>query len=165
MSLQSRLASLISAIGTAIKADRTRLTAIEAMIGDRRVWTSPAVSTTTLTAYQTKITGTQVLNGGTYRVTVSFGYNSDSTTVDFIARFLINGALAHTGTELLRREATEVAGVFLTTGNDQQLGFTRIFHVTLPQGINTFLLQWATSGNGVPASIWDALVSVERVSL
>lgn len=166
MSLQSRLASLITGIGSAFKADRARLSELEARIVDRHVLSSAAVETHNSNGFSTKIDETITVVGGTYSPTVSYSYNHNNlSNNDFLSRFSIDGQAMHTAPELHRQEVKDVAGQFGTTGSNQTYGFTRVLDdITLTAGEHQVLLEWGGTDTA-NSSMWDAVVTIERTSL
>ena len=128
---------------------------------------SAAVSTSTSTGYTNKInTTTSNLPAGTYRLTVSYNWNVDSTTGDFVSRILFDGTNldAANNNEMHRQEAKDSAGTFDSTATDQKYGFTKTYYVTVgTAGTKTVQLQWASSVSGTEASLWNANIEVIRV--
>lgn len=150
----------------------SRLDAIEAMIADRHVLQDSGVSISTSTAQTDKINGSVTVDGGTYDVEVSYGWNGDIGSNDFVSVFEIDGAPVDITNELHRQEPKDVAGnpavtdpLDLTRTN-QAHGFTRTFHgVALTAGAHTVRLAWFTGSGGNEASIWGASIKITRVSL
>ena len=169
MSLQSRLSALITAIGNEFKSYDARVSALEGGSADGILATSPSVLTTTNGVFQDKINVTDTIAGGNYKLTISYGYNYNSQTSDFVSRVLIDGVVAHTGDELHRQEPKDSAGTgsgdLSGTGTNQAFSFTRVLvPISLTAGSHNIQLQVA-SGGGSAASIWDAVILLERIAV
>jgi hypothetical protein len=126
------------------------------------------VSTTLLTAMQSKVAGTTALLPiGTYKVTVSYVWNHDANTDDFEAEFLWDGvALTSYGSALMHKaEPKDSAGNTSATGSAQAYPVTMVYYVpTVGVSTHTIGLNYRTDNGANESSIWDASVAVERVS-
>lgn len=122
---------------------------------------SDATTTTTLAKPFTKLTlGPHELSQGTYELLVSYGWNADSTSSDFLAFVHQNGVqLGQTH----QQEPKDAGGSFLSTGTNQKLYTTRAFSLDLPAGIYTWTLSFGPEKAGNEASMWDALMRVRKV--
>ena len=179
MSLATQVDSLADRVGTEIKDHDGRLDTIEAalvtlgaidlttiedFLNARESFNSAAVEINTTTTLQDKINvTTKTLPAGDYRVTVSYGWNSDSGTQDFRSTFQINGANQTSfGTDFHRQEAKDNGGNTASTASNQHHGLTRTMIVTLPAGTHNLRLAWRTSSAGTEASMWDATIIIEK---
>ncbi len=125
-----------------------------------------AVSTTTSTTFQPKISGnTSSLPAGDYKILVSYSWNHNATQNDFEARFLFDGAaVGQNGSGLIHKaEPKDSAGNFSGTGSSQQYTFTQAFYVTVTAGVKSVALDYRSDVNGVASSIWDASIEIIRV--
>jgi len=123
---------------------------------------STGVSTTTSASAQNKITlTTATLEAGVYRLEVSYGWNGDSTVTDFIARVQQDGSDLG---EWHWQEPKDSGGAFGSTGTAQRHYMTRIYHLSLSAQSYTFTLDYATATAGDEASIWDAYMTLWRMS-
>lgn len=122
---------------------------------------SAAISTTTSTQWQGKVTlTTSTLEAGVYILLVSYGWSMDSTSSDFEARVL-QGA-----TEIGQhhvQEPKDSGGSFGFTGTNQRHYAARQFVLNLSQGSYTYHLQHRTGRAGSESSMWDATLSLWRV--
>ena len=167
MSLQTRLSALITAIGNEFKSYDTRVGALEgAAMLDRHVVAQTPVQTVFGSTPTTVVSGSPVIDGGTYKLAISFSYNRDQTNSDFIADLTVNGVVPYSGNHLLRREPKDSAGTFGSTGTNQHDVCTRFFeNLVLPAGATPIDLQiWGDGAGGVESSIWDAFIVLERTS-
>lgn len=123
---------------------------------------SVAISTTTSTQWQTKVSlTTGTLEAGNYILLVSYGWSLDSTSSDFEARVLQGD------TEIGQhhvQEPKDSSGSFGSTGTDQRHYASRHFVLSLDEDSYTYYLQHRTSQAGSESSIWDATMSLWRVS-
>jgi len=123
---------------------------------------STAVSTTTSNSWQTKITMvTATLEAGTYRLEVSYGWNHDVATDDFWGR--VTQDAVQIG-EAHLQEPKDATGDWGSTGTDQRHYLTRVFHLNLSAQSYTFDLEYGSSWAGTESSIWDAYLSLWRMS-
>jgi len=123
---------------------------------------STAVSTTTSATYQNKVSMvTATLEAGTYRLEVSYGWNCDNATADALYRVTQDGSQLG---EHHQQEPSDVAGDFGATGSNQRYYTTRVFHLSLSAQSYTFDLDYQTEYAGNEASIWDAYMSLWRLS-
>lgn len=123
---------------------------------------STAVSTSTSASPQDKITlVTATLEAGTYRLEVSYGWNHDSTQNNFIS--LVTQDAVQVG-QLHEAEPAEAGGTFESTGSVQRYVNTRVFHLSLSAQSYTFKLQYHSEFSGVASSVWDAYMSLWRMS-
>ena len=130
--------------------------------GDVHLAESTAVSTTTSGSYQTKISMiTATLEAGTYRLEVSYGWNHDTSTNDFMARVTQDGGQLG---EPHKQEPQDSAGSWGSTGTDQRMYITRVFHLSLSAQSYTFGFEYASQFSGDESSVWDAYLSLWRMS-
>jgi hypothetical protein len=124
---------------------------------------STAVSVTTSTSLQTKLTAiTPTLAGGNYRLEVSYGWNCDTSSDDFVAEVHQDGVLIGARQQ---SEPTDALGVsWENTGTDQRYYVTRVFHLALSAQSYEFKVLWATSSPGDEASIWDVYMTLWRMT-
>ena len=135
---------------------------------DRWLVVNPEVTTSSSTDWQTHLeSDDRILRGGTYKLTVSYSWNGNSTSTDFISRLLVDGEpLAGTQDGIMhRQEPKDSAGNIANTGADQQHGFTRVFVVNIETNTapTTVALQFRSLSENVNVSIWNSLVGFERV--
>lgn len=128
------------------------------------VYTAPDLVVHTSTSSKTLIDENLKCLGGDYLVTISYGWNCDSTSRDFISNFLIDGA-RHSGWggALHQQEPKDHTGNVDGTRSSQALGFHRVLRVTLSRGTHNFKFRFKTETNGVEASIWGVCIVVEKV--
>ncbi len=120
-----------------------------------------AVSTTLSTTYQDKVLlATAVVPAGTYKIEWSYQYNCDSTTQDYRGRLRVDG----TDIMVHRQELKDSAGTFGGSGSNQQYQSSGFDYLVLTNASHDILLQWRTQDTGVEASIWNARISIHRVS-
>lgn len=118
-----------------------------------------AISTTTSTTFQNKITlAAGVIPAGLYKVKVSYGWNHDATNNDFEGRILNNGAQLG---ELHKQEPKDSAGTD-PTGTTQRHYVHREYFVNFPAGARTLDLEYRTDSGGVESSIWEASLELWR---
>jgi len=123
---------------------------------------STFVSTTTSIGWQNKITlVTATLTGGTYRLEVSYGWNHDEVTSDFGACVRQDGSPVG---EIHQQEPKDAGGKFGFTGTSQRHVATRIFHLDLSAQSYTFTLDYASEVAWAESSIWDAYMTLWRMS-
>ncbi len=151
----------VSSSITAIEADIVALQASSASLPEFFYASSPSVQTTTSESYQTKVTLSETLVGGTYRIDVQYGWSLNSTADDFISRVLVDGSQEG---ELHYQEPQDSSGSWGSTGTNQRHTASRRFVKVLSAGAHTVTLQWRTSDADEEASIWDALIMVTRVA-
>jgi hypothetical protein len=123
---------------------------------------SVAVSTTTSTSFQNKVsmvTGT--LAGGTYRLEVSYGWSADRTNSNFLARVQQDGSDLG---QMHEEEPKDAGGSFGSTGTDQKHYATRVYHLSLSAQSYTFTLDYGHQQAGSEASMWDAYMTLWRMS-
>ena len=129
---------------------------------------SEPVSTTTSTAFQVKVSGTTPpVPAGTYRISVSYGWNCNSGGSDFDSRLRLNGVPVHTAPSLHRQEPQDTAGADGGdgSGTDQRHGFSAAFVVTVAAaGAQSVILDYRSSQAGQIVAVWDALVEIVRVA-
>ena len=127
-----------------------------------------AVSTTTSTTFQSKISGnTTALVAGDYKILVTYSWNHNATQNDFEGRFLFDGAaVGQNGSGLIHKaEPKDSGGNFSGTGSSQQYTFTQAYYVTgVTAGVKSVALDYRTDNNGVASSIWDASIEIIRVA-
>ncbi len=145
-----------------------------ALIGDQSAhdvvsFTDAAVSVNSTTTLATKISGTcPALIGGSYRVSICYGWAGNAAASDFFATFAWDGAaLTARGTgELHRQEPKDPQGNDGAdgVGTTQSHAFSKFYLVTVAAGATpTVLLQFASEAGGTEVGIWDAVVLVERI--
>lgn len=128
---------------------------------------SAAISTTTSTSMQTKITDTTTsLPVGTYKITINYNWNYNNTGASFEAEFLLDGSTIDSGSGLIhKQEPKDSTGSLGSTGTDQRHSFTKIFYQTFgTETTHTIDLNYRSSNAGSDASIWDAVIEIIRVS-
>ena len=172
MSLQSRLALLITEVGNAFKSDRTRLAALEARLADRHVLSAPALQTVLGNTLTSVLTGNPVIDGGTYRCIVSYSWSRDNVSTSFRADFTINGTPPYSGPAFQIQEPKDNANQSGTqeagTGTDQIQPLTHVFeNLALPAGATAIDLQigGASGGGAAENNIRDIYITLERMSL
>lgn len=123
---------------------------------------SLAISTTTSTTFQNKVTLNLVgLPAGLYRVGVQYGWNHDSIANDFEARFQLDAV--NVG-QIHKQEPKDAAGNDPDgTGTTQRYLAHRLHYLNL-NGNHTLTLDYRTDTNNVESSIWDATIEVWRIS-
>ena len=129
-------------------------------------FTNDAIGSQTTTTFVDHINeNTPVLPAGTYELLTSFAWNYDGTTTDFLARLLIDGVSVDANTtEIIRQEAKDNVGTFGITGTDQKMPFMRVDYVVFATAAaRNIQLSFASSQNGVRASMWSSRVSLKRV--
>jgi hypothetical protein len=104
---------------------------------------------------------TAALEAGTYRLEVSYGWNSDSNQIDFKSQVQQDSS---TLGEHHQQEAKDSAGTFGATGTNQRYYLTRVYHLSLSAQSYTFTLDYSTETAGNEASMWDAYMSLWRMS-
>ena len=113
------------------------------------------------TAFQNKVTvGPVSLPAGNYLIEWSYGWNHDSQASDFEGRLLQNGVPLG---ELHKQEPKDSAGGD-PTGTTQRFYNCRRRIETLPAASYTWILQYRTDNSSNESSIWEALVTVTRLS-
>lgn len=125
---------------------------------------SQAVSTTTSTTFQNKVSVSNAIDlpAGNYVWEVSYGWNGDSTTADFEARLTFNGTQIG---ELHKQEPKDSAGGD-PTGTTQRHYITRQYFFTLGSPLaagQTFNLDYRSDTGGNEASIWEAVSMIKRI--
>lgn len=133
----------------------------------RKIISSPALQINTSTVLTNKINETINLNRtGKYRVTVNFGFSVDLTTGDFVSRMLLDGSplSALPVNEITRIEPKDSTGDDGDgRGTDQKSTASISYLVDITAaGAKTINVQFATSQNGVEASMWDLMVVIEE---
>jgi hypothetical protein len=129
---------------------------------DLTVAESTGVSVTTSSSFQDKLTMvTPTLAGGTYRLEVSYGWNADTASDDFVCQ--IQQDAVQLGA-LHFEEPSDALGVsWQSTGTDQRHYTTRVFHLTLSAQSYEFKVRWRSSSPGDEASIWDVYATLWRI--
>lgn len=123
---------------------------------------STATSTTTSTSWQTKLTlNTSSLAGGTYLLEINYGWSADTTQYDFEGRVRQGATVLG---QIHKQEAKDAAGSNGSTGTDQRYLAHRRYVLPLTAGSYTYTLQWRTSVSGNEASVWDAYMTLWRLS-
>lgn len=123
---------------------------------------SLSVSTTTSASPQNKVSMvTATLTGGLYRLEVHYGWNTDAATSDFFAQVQQDGV---TLGEPHQQEPKDTAGSWGSTGTNQRHYLTRVFYRTLSAQSYTFTLDYNAEFGGTVASIWDASMTLWRMS-
>jgi len=92
---------------------------------------------------------------------VSYGWNGDNSTGDFLAQVQQDGSVIG---EVHQEEPSDTAGTFGSTGTNQRHYITRVFHRSLSAQSYTFKLDYSPEYSGQTASIWDAYMSLWRMS-
>ena len=124
--------------------------------------------TTTANTYTDVInSSTSALEAGNYMVDISYSWNHNQNTNDFQSRFLFGGASVgvNSAGELHRQESKDNAGSFEGTGSNQQYSFHKRYYVSgVTAGAKTVQLEFRSDVAGVESAIWDAVITVVRVS-
>jgi len=130
---------------------------------------SPGLTTTSSTSYINKINATTAaLPVGTYRLIVSFNWNSSTISDNFFARFRFDGdkpGATIENDEMMRAEAPDATGGnWAGTGSRQKYPITRVFYVTVTSaGPKSVQLAFRGDDGNQDFSMWDALVEIIRV--
>ena len=120
-----------------------------------------AVSTTTSTVFQNKITmTTAALPAGRYEFKWFYNWNVDSISADFESRIAIDGNAVQWADHY--SEPIDRNGSFGNTGTDQKYvaGGWEVINL---DGVHVFTLDWRSSKNGRRASIWNARIALHRI--
>jgi len=127
---------------------------------------SLAVSTTTNTAYQTKvILGPVTLTGGTYRIDTTYGWNNANQYYAFFSNLQEDAGAGYvTINQEQESQPSGRWGTFGSTGNGQKYFTSRFVIRTLSAGTYSWRIQWKTEDVDYNASIWDTYISIYRVS-
>lgn len=125
----------------------------------------PSVSTTTSSNFQTKVQLlNQTLEAGTYRFTLSYGWNLDTTSSSFesIVREDSGGGFVQVYEPHLQ-EPQDSSGSWGVTGSDQRNYVTRVFDRVLTAGTYSWDFQFRSVVAGIEASVWEILFYVTKV--
>ena len=129
------------------------------------VFESTAIAQNTSATLADKINQSVTLEAGDYMVEVSASYNIDTTTSDFIADVLVDGSSVSSEAPAFQLEAKDSAGAGPTgSGTDQRDSFSLRYKRTLTAGLHSFQLQFGPSVGGNTTSMWDAMITVSRIS-
>ena len=118
-------------------------------------------STTALT--KLTITLPATLTNGDYLVVVSYGFNSDSTTRDFIAWLEKDGVRQGQRHRVEPKDTAANPNEIPGTGSNQSSVASRRWLFSLSGG-ETLDYLFTTSSNGIRASMYDAMMTIERVN-
>ena len=119
------------------------------------------VTTTTSTTFLSKLLYTTTsLPAGTYRVSISYGWNHNGTNNDFEAQLLEDGLVVG---EIHKQEPKDSAGTFSTTGTSQRYYTTKVYYRVLSAGTHTYDFQFRTDAAGTASSTWDVRLEIWRV--
>lgn len=123
---------------------------------------STSISSTTSTHPQTKLVlNTDILPIGTYRIGVSYGWNSNSTGASFVCRLLQDGDEIY---NLHVQQPEDTGGSFGYTGTDQRHNNYRAIYTTYDtESEHEYILKYNSSNGGTIVSIWDAIIEIWRV--
>lgn len=153
-------------------ANNAVLTAAAKLLADRHVVQSTGVTVTTATALADVINASVTVDGGIYRVEISYLWNYDATTSDFESQLLIDGAPLVNGDAdafLHKEESKDSAngGAQVPgTASGQRKCFHKAFeNVALTPGAHTIQFQTAAETAGVEASVWNVDIIVQRTVL
>jgi hypothetical protein len=114
---------------------------------------SLADSSTTSTAFQTKLTLTTVsIPAGTYRIGWSYDWRYSTTVANFQARIVENGTV-----RFLHVQEPQDGAI---TQRQPASGF---LYLILPSGVNTIEIQYSSAG-GLTATIRNARLELWRVA-
>jgi hypothetical protein len=125
---------------------------------------SPSVKTTTIyhgSGTSKLFLDTGVLPLGNYKIEVAYGWNANSTSSDFISFLNIDGVMEGQAHE---QEPKESCGRFLTTGTSQKHYTQRVFFMDNWSGQHNLDLRFKTEKKNKEASMWDASISIMRIS-
>lgn len=133
-----------------------------------KVLASAAIATHTDSATWTqKIASTaSIVSGQLYKITISYGWNHDADTNDFIARATIGGVAIGSESAVIHQQepkdaesGTDVTGA----GTDQRHRYTGVFLWTAPTSNATaaVILDFSTTSNGIKSTMWDAVFIIE----
>lgn len=123
---------------------------------------------------------TKILPAGEYKVTLSYSWNTDTTTTDFISNLTIDGqsisGIVEGSThrqEPKDSSATDLEAVAeglrspdgsLDSNSIQKHSFTKIYIVNFDEEkTHDVSLTWQSESNGVESSIWDAVIMIEKI--
>jgi len=123
---------------------------------------SVGVTTTTSTTFLNKLSHTTTnLPAGKYRVSISYGWNHNSVSNDFEARFLEDSVAFN---EIHKQEPKDAAGNFGSTGTSQRYYTDRTFYRDLSAGPHTYDFEFRTDISGTASSVWEVVLEIWRVS-
>ena len=131
------------------------------------------IDTTTLTAFQNKLSITETLLWGDYRIEVSYWWNHDSTNTDFESELVVDAGIipgyptafnsVGSGTLIHKEEPRDSWGNIWWTGSAQVMNYNQSFLVSLSSGPHTIDLNYRTDWWWDESSIWAASISIIRV--
>jgi hypothetical protein len=123
---------------------------------------STGVSVTTSSSFQDKLTMvTPTLAGGTYRLEISYGWNGDTSSADFVGQ--IQQDAVQLGALHLEEPPDALGTSWESTGTDQRYYVTRVFHLSLSAQSYEYKMRWRSSSPGDEASIWDVYMALWRM--
>lgn len=124
-----------------------------------------SVSTTTSSSFIDRVAlVNEMISGGTYRFTVAYGWNVDSTTQDIEVQVLEDSGSGYAVImQIHKQEVSEAGGTFGVTGTDQRYYTTRIFERTLSSGTYSWKIQYRAESS-YAVSLWEVLLKVDLVS-
>ena len=96
---------------------------------------------------------------GVYKIDWAYSWNKDSTSVDFMARFLIDGNVFREHVQ----EAKDAAGNFSTTGSGQRKLLSSFTFLNLAAGPHVFAIEFRPQNAGRRSAMWDASASAQLV--
>lgn len=123
------------------------------------------VTTLTANTLHTKVQLPDIpLAAGTYRILVSYGWNLDATNSSFESVLRENSGSGFTPVfEPHLQEPKDAGGWWDIAGTSQRNYITRIVERTLEAGTYSWDLQFRPVTHGVEASMWEALISIQKV--
>ena len=103
---------------------------------------------------------------GTYKITVSYLWNGDGNTSDFRSTFSVGGVNPYSGSWLQSTEPKDNQGNELGTFSQQLNGFTKVFTLVVGAADPAVpVVLQCFNENGAEASIIDAIIMFERITL
>lgn len=128
----------------------------------------PSVSMTTSTTFQNKMAiVTPVLKpAAVYYLTISYGWNHDSTSNDFEARLFdtdAGAAVDYLDGWHKHEPQDSGGGNWQGTGSGQRYYISRRYRFTGAGVVRNFELQYRTDSGGTESSIWEVIAEFKRV--
>lgn len=156
VSEQNALDALVAA-HVPVFSDEVSTTVNEFFFGE-----SLSVSTVSHNAFYQKINLAipATLNGGTYKVSYSYAWNSNTTSEDFLAKIEYDGYVKF----VHRQKVKDSNSSFKSTGSNQRHRVGGFFLIEDPGGIaRSIKLFYGAEKSGKAVSIWEATLTMERV--
>lgn len=101
------------------------------------------------------------IQGGKYRVHLSFGFNADTTNSDIEVR-VVNSSYQEVW-EMFKFEPKESGGSFGGTGSNQRMQFSKTLIADLAQHFDQIIVEFRSEANRTEVSLWDVYLEVWRV--